>query len=144
MTESSNFEYCLLHYVPSLLSDKSVSIAVIVFNSSDLENGICTMICAADWQTKVRILEPNTDLEMLSVLLTEIRDRLLSPSHRSDMIRQMEDSFSNIVQVSQRRKYRFDATPEAVGAFARRLLEGTAKVSSGSSVARAVTCEATL
>jgi hypothetical protein len=48
MTESSNLEYCLLHYVPNLLGDKSVSIAAIVFTSSDLENGICTMIYAAD------------------------------------------------------------------------------------------------
>ena len=144
MTESSDFEYCLLHYVPNLLRDKSVSIAVIVFDSSDLENGIRTMICAADWQTKVRILEPDTDVEMLVALLTEIRDRLLSPSQCSDMIRQLEDSFSNAVQISLRRKYRFDSSPKAVGAFARRLLEKTARILPGSSAARPVTWEATL
>jgi hypothetical protein len=144
MAESSNLEYCLLHYVPNLLRDKSVSIAAIVFNSGDLENGICTMIYAADWQINVRLLEPNTDLEMLNAVLTEIRNRLLSPSQRSDMIRQMEDSFSNVIQVSQRRKYRFDARPEAIGDFARRLLRKTSKISLGPFVPRAVKCEATL
>jgi len=45
-------------------------------------------------------------MEMLGSLLTEIRERLLSKEQRSDMIRQLEDSFSNVVQVSQRRNVR--------------------------------------
>jgi hypothetical protein len=144
MTESRNVEYCLLRYVPNVLSDRSVSIAAIVINSSNLENGICTMICAADWEAKVRILDPDADVGMLEALLTEIRDRLLSASQRSDMILQLEDSFSNAVQVSQRRKCPVALRPEAVEAFARRLLQKTSKISPTSSGMRAVPCEATL
>jgi hypothetical protein len=141
MTESSD-EYCLLYYVPNVLSDKSVSIAAIIFfNSSDPVNGVCTMICAPDWQTEVRALDPDTDLEMLEALLTEIRGRLLSPGHRFDMIRQLEDSFSNVVQVSQRRKYPTARDSETVGAFAHRLLVKTSRISPRSSGALTATYE---
>src|SRR5713226_7521525 len=141
MTESSN-EYCLLHYVPNVLSDKRVSIAAIIFfDSSDPVNGVCVMICAADWQTKVRTVDSDADLDMLEAQLTEIGDRLLSPNHRFDRIRQLEDSFSNVVQVSPRRRYPLARNPEAAGAFARRLLEKASKISPGSSGARTSTFE---
>jgi hypothetical protein len=129
MIASSAVEYCLLHYVPNvLLSDKSVLIAAIFIDSSDPRNEVCAMICAADWQTRVRILDPDADLEMLDALLSEIREQLVSQSRSSDMIGQMMDSFSNAVQVSQSRKCPVASDPEAIEAFARRLLLETSSV----------------
>jgi hypothetical protein len=144
MTASGNVEYCLLHYVPNVLSDKSVSIAAIFITSGDLENGVCTIIYAADWHTSVRVLDPFADLEMLDALLSDIRDRLLSPSQHSDMIHQLEDSFSNVIQVSQRQDCPLASSPEAKEAFARGLLQKTLKLSSSLSGTQASTCEATL
>jgi hypothetical protein len=103
MTTLPSVECWLLYYVPNLLSDKTVSIAAIIIPSGDLETGACGMIYAADWQTQVRVLDPDADLEMLNALLSEIRDRLVSPSQCSDMIHQLEDSFSNIVQIAPAR-----------------------------------------
>jgi hypothetical protein len=121
MTESSGLEYCFLQYVPNIVRDKSVSIAAIFIDPSDLENGMCAMICAPNWQTKVRHLDPDADLEMLEALLTEIRDRLLSKQNRSEMIGEMEDSFSNGVKVS--RRWKCPVAPGAeIEAFALRLL----------------------
>jgi hypothetical protein len=122
MAASSNVEYFFLHYVPNVLSDKHVLIAAIFIDPSDLEDGICTMSFAEDWQTEVRHLDANSDLKMLASLLKEIKDRLLSKEARADMIRQMEDSFSNVVQVSQRRKCPVAPRPETIEAFARKLL----------------------
>src|ERR1700722_6919945 len=93
-TTSTSVEYCFLNYVPNVVSNEGVSIAAIVFSPRDLEAGVCAMIYAPSWQTRVRVLDPDADLETLEALLLEIRDRLLSPSDRSDMIHQMEDSFS--------------------------------------------------
>ena|ERR1700680_4962146 len=103
MIASTNREYCLLNYVPNVLSDKSASIAMVIF-PGDPEKGVCAMIYTADWQTRVRVLDRDADLEALEALLSDIRDRLLSPSQCSSMIHQLEDSFSNIIQVSQRRE----------------------------------------
>jgi Protein of unknown function (DUF3037) len=122
MTGSTNIEYCLVQYVPNVVRDERISIAAIFIDSSDLENGFCTVSYAKDWQNKVHLLDPNSDLAMLQALLTEIRGRLLSTTERSDMIRQLEDSFSNCVQISQRRKCPVAPRPETIGAFARELL----------------------
>jgi hypothetical protein len=40
---------------------------------------------------------------MLEALLGEMQDRLSCEGTRSEMIRLMEDSFSNVLQLSQRR-----------------------------------------
>ena len=103
MTASTNREYCLLNYVPNVLSDKSASIAMVIF-PAEPENGVCVMIYTPDWQTRVRALDRDADLEALEALSSDIRDRLSSPSQCSSMIHQLEDSFSNILQVSQRRE----------------------------------------
>jgi len=118
MTASTNVEYCLLHYVPNVLSDKSISIAAIFVSSGDLETGACSMVYAPDWHTRVRVLDPNADLEMLEALLSDIRDRLLSPSGRSNMIHQLEDTFSNVIQVSQKRECTLATSPFTMEGFA--------------------------
>jgi len=143
MTASTNVEYCVLHYVPNVLSDKSVSIAAIVVSSGDLETRACSMVYAPDWHTGVRVLDPTADLEMLEALLSDIRDRLLSPSQRSNMIHQLEDSFSNVIQVSQKRECTLATSPNAIEVFARGMLEKTSKLLSSLSGTQASTCEAT-
>lgn len=123
MAKLSNIEYFVLQYVPNVANDKSIAIAAILIGSrADLKKGICAMSVAADWQTQVRLLDPDSDLEMLGALLTEIKDRLLSKAERSDMIRQLEDSFSNVIQVSPRRKCPIVPSPESIEVFARELL----------------------
>jgi hypothetical protein len=143
MTISTNIEYCFLYYVPNVAGDKSVSIAVIFIDPIDVEEGLCTMSVAANWRTTVQVLDPDSDLEMLAALLTEIQDRLLSGSERSAVIHQLEDSFSNVIQISQRRKCPVAPSLDAIEAFARELLGKTLKTSSGSFRAQTSTREAT-
>jgi hypothetical protein len=123
MTKLRAVEYCLLRYVPNVTSDEGVSIAAIVIDPNNPEKGICAMSIATDWKTRVRLLDPESDWEMLGALLTEIRDRLLSARERVEMLHQLEDSFSNVVQVSQRRKRAVARSPDAIETFARGLLE---------------------
>jgi hypothetical protein len=110
-----------------MLSDEGVSIAGIFIDPIDIENGICTMAFAADWQKRVRRLDPHADLKMLGALLAEIRRRLLSKDQRSDMIYQLEHSFSNVIQVSQRQKCAVGSIPETIDVFAQELLEKTSQ-----------------
>ena len=116
MNASSDVEYIVVQYVPNVLSDKSVALAAVLISLAGREQEVGTMICADNWQRQVRILDPSADLEMLAHLLAEIRDRLLSPSERSETIRQLEDSFSNVIQVSSRRRGSLSHFSESFGA----------------------------
>ena len=121
MSAAKNVEYFILEYVPVAVCYQSISIAAVFLDCTDFEAGMCMMSIADDWRAKVRFLDPNADLEMVGALLTEIETRLSSKSDRFDCVRQLEDSFSNVVQISPRRKYRGGATPDVIKAFARQL-----------------------
>jgi hypothetical protein len=144
VTKLRAVEYCLLRYVPNVTGDEGVSIAAIVIDPSNLEQGLCTMSIATDWKTRVQVLDPHSDLEMLGALLTEVRERLLSGRERCGMLHQLEDSFSNVVQVSQTRKRVVALSPETIDDFARGLLERTPMTSPGLSGMRDAACQETL
>jgi hypothetical protein len=132
MTTSNDVEYFFLQYVPSIVRGESVSIAAIFIGPIDLHEGVCRISIAGDWQTHVRCLDPDADVGMLEAVLTEIRDRLLSNVERSEIIRELEDSFSNALQISQRRKCPVSSTPENIAAFAHELFNKPSKISRGS------------
>jgi hypothetical protein len=119
---ASNLEYCLLYYVPSVVNDSRVSIAAIFVDPTDLKKGLCTMSFAENWQTNVRLLDPDADLEMLTALLTELKDRLCN-GERSQLILQLEGSFSNVVQISPKLKCPVAPTLDAIEAFSHELWE---------------------
>jgi hypothetical protein len=104
MIRATNREYYFLRYMPNVIDNKSVSIAAIFIDSDDTKKDeCCTVSFTDDWQAKVLQLDPNADVEMLEALLGEMQDRLSCEGTRSEMIRLMEDSFSNVLQLSQRR-----------------------------------------
>jgi len=144
MAKLKAVEYCLLRYAPNVTVDEGVPIAAIVIDPSNLEKGICAMSVATDWKTRVRLIDPDSDLRMLGALLTEIRNRLLSKRGRCEMLHQLEDSFSNVVQISQRRKCTIAPSPETIEDFARGLLERTNVTSPGLPGMRDATCHGTL
>ena len=122
MNKWNNIEYCFLRYVPGAETDKGVSIAAIFIEPSDSEVGVCRMKFAADWQKKARLLDPDIDLEMVEALLREVQERLLSPGQCSEMMRELEDSFSNVIQVSERRRCPVKPMRESIEAFVCSLL----------------------
>jgi DUF3037 family protein len=119
---AKGLEYFVLDYVPNPIRGERVCIAAVVFDSMDLVEGACVMALAGGWQERVRLFDPDADVEMLDASLREIKARLLSKVERSEMIRQMEESFSNVVQVSKRKGCLVADKRDAVEAFARSLL----------------------
>lgn len=124
MTASRNVEILYMYYVPNVVIDERICIAAVTIDPT----GICTMALAADWQTRVRSFDPKSDLTFLEALLKEIEMRLLSPDERSKMIRRMEDSFSNVIQVSQRRSCKLPDGFKGAEDFSRTLLEESSKM----------------
>jgi len=116
MDESSNVEYCLLRYVPNVTAEEGVSIAAIFIDVNDVDKEVCAITVAPYWQERVRLFDPDSDLEMIEATLAELQDRLRSPASRN-MLHQLEDSFSNVIQISDRKKCLFPANSKSVGAF---------------------------
>jgi hypothetical protein len=124
MDESSNVEYCLLRYVPNVTGKEGVSIAAIFIDVSDVDKEVCAITLAPYWQERVRLFDPDSDLEMIEATLAEIQDRLRSPTSRY-MLHLLEDSFSNTIQISDRKQCPFPANSRSIGVFAQTLLEKT-------------------
>jgi hypothetical protein len=122
MAESRNLEYCVLRYVPNVTSKEGVLIAAIFIDPSDPDREKCAITFAPYWQERIRFFDPDSDLEMIAATLAEIRDQLQSPTNR-DTLHQLEDSFSNTIQISDRRKCAVPANSGSVEAFAFAILE---------------------
>src|ERR1700685_1801955 len=114
MAMSSNLEYCVLRYAPNVIRREGVSIAAIFIDTSDPPNEVCAISFAADWRDRVRLIDQDSDLEMIEAMVAEIRDRLRSQTH-CDLLHQMEDLFSNTIQLSERKKCPPLAKPGSIG-----------------------------
>jgi len=143
MGAANTIEYRIVQYVPNVISNWSLSLAVVFTDASNPQDGVCAMSVAASWQAKIRDIDPDCDLNMIEALLSEIQTRLLSRSDRWDMIRQLDESFSNLVQVSDKHTLPSKWRPESVEEFASDLFgndsstsdEGSSIMSSASWVA---------
>jgi hypothetical protein len=122
MGNAKSIEYFSLIYVPNVTSSRGVSIAAVFFDPSDLETGFCAVRLASDWEKKVRSIDPRADIQMLRSSLIEIRDRLLSRDLRGEMISELENSFSNAIEVTPRSACRASFLRENIELFVRQIL----------------------
>jgi hypothetical protein len=141
MSNRRRFEYCFLRYVPNVVSDEGINLAVI-FIDTNPENGICKMSFADEWEARVRLFDPNADVAMLTILLKDIQQQLLSADKHSEMIRLMEDSFSNAIQMTQWRSCPPTDNIKTIDAFARELVGKPTGPTRGSSAILGETCRA--
>ena len=97
MTQASRqCEFFLLRYVPDAVKNEFVNIGVVLLESG---SGFAEARFASDWQ-RVRCLDPDADLEMLSALQESVRTQLGSVQDRERLLRAMNESFSSLIQVS--------------------------------------------
>jgi hypothetical protein len=88
-------QFFTLRYRPNILMGKLITIAVILFDPS---GGFCGVRFVSDWQ-QVRGFDPDADIEMLEALGRDIEEQFRS-GKGEQILRTMEDSFSNAVQLS--------------------------------------------
>lgn len=99
MAEKRKFEFFLLRYVPDVVKEEFVNIGLVIFESGENGPGFADVRFTKDW-SRVRCLDPQADVELLARLEKDIRAQLMEMRDREALIRRMEDSFSNLVQVS--------------------------------------------
>lgn len=93
-------EFFLIRYVPDAVRNEFVNIGVLLREAAGAEAPMLRM--TRDW-ARVRCVDPEADTEMLEALEGELRMRLLeeTPEGAKPVLAVIEDSFSNLVQVTE-------------------------------------------
>ena len=97
MAEKRQLEFFLLRYVPDAVKDEFVNIGLVMVEAGANGAGFADVRFTRDWR-RVRCLDPQADVEMLEALEREIRGQLAGG--RAALLRRLEDSSSNVIQVS--------------------------------------------
>jgi len=96
MAEKRQFEFFLLRYVPNAVQDDFVTVGLVMVEpGADFADVKFTR----DWR-RVRCLDPQVDIEMLEALENEVRRDLQGSGTRELLLRRLNDSSSNLVQLS--------------------------------------------
>jgi hypothetical protein len=96
-TKRTFLEFFLVSYAPNASSEQSVDMAVVIVG-----DGFADVRFAPNWD-RVLALDPDADTELLTTLTSEIRGNLQVADRREEMLRGMQDSWSNTIRVSPRK-----------------------------------------
>ena len=99
MAEKRQLEFFLLRYVPNAVKDEFVNIGLVMIEPGANGNGFADVRFTRDWR-RVRCLDPQADVGMLEALEREIGGQLADTGDRATLLRRLEDSFSNVIQLS--------------------------------------------
>ena len=97
MTGLKQCEFFLLRYVPDAVKNEFVNIGIVLSEP----DGHAEFRMTRDW-SRVRCMDPAADLEMLQAIEAELRSRLSQGEEaRAAILKKLDDSFSNVLQVSE-------------------------------------------
>jgi Protein of unknown function (DUF3037) len=126
MADRRQLEFFLLRYVPDAVKDEFVNIGVVMVEAGANGSGFADVRFTRDWR-RVRCLDPQADVEMLESLEREVRGQLATTHDRAVLLRRLEDSFSNVIQLSPAKGCLAEDPAREIEAMASIYLE-TAKV----------------
>jgi len=98
MAEKRRFEFFLLRYVPHAVRQRFVDFGLILREAGDGDRFVGVRF-ARGWRG-VRSLDPHADVDVLEALEREIAGQLSSLKDRDVLLRWLEDTHSNAVQLS--------------------------------------------
>jgi hypothetical protein len=97
MAQLKQCEFFLLRYVPDAVKNEFVNIGVVLTS----RDGAAEFRMTRDW-SRVRCLDPAADTDMLEAIESELRTRLIAGGDdRALMMKKLDDSFSNLLQLSE-------------------------------------------
>jgi len=99
MTEKRKLEFFLLRYVPDAVKGEFVNIGLVMFELGANSAGFADVRFTKDWR-RVRCLDPQADTDLLAALEKDIRSQFMEARDREALIKRIQDSFSNLVQIS--------------------------------------------
>jgi hypothetical protein len=123
MAEKKQCEFFLLRYVPDAVKDEFVNIGVVLVEAGGAPAGFADVRFTADW-SRVRCLDPAADVEMLEAAEAELRRGLSeSGASRELLLKRINDSFSNTIQLSPVKACLAESPREELGRLAEMYLE---------------------
>jgi hypothetical protein len=124
MPERRRCEFFLLRYVPDAVKDEFVNVGIVLLAGADEQgDGWADVRFTKDWR-RVRCLDPDADVEMLEGLERELKDRLAEGGASRDwLLKRMEDTFSNAVQLTVPKAVLADSPAEEIARLAEMYLE---------------------
>ena len=121
MASDRQLAFFLLRYVPDAVKGEFVNIGVVLVGAAkDADYGEVRL--TTDWR-RVRCLDPDFDIELLEALEREVRVQLASTHDRDRLLRRLQDSFSNAIQVSEVKAFLGEEPQEEIEKLARTYLE---------------------
>lgn len=99
MTEKRKLEFFLLRYVPDAVKGEFVNFGVLALENSAETSALVDVRFTKNWG-RVQCLDPQVDLDVLEALKREIQREIGQTRDKAVLLRRMEDSFSNLVQIS--------------------------------------------
>jgi len=118
MADLRKVEFFLLRYVPDAVKDEFVNIGLVMLEPGANGEGFADVRLTRDWR-RVRCLDPQADIEMLEALERDIRLQLVDTHDREALLRKLQDSLSNVIQLSSTKACLAEAPVQEIEALAR-------------------------
>lgn len=99
MAEKRKLEFFLLRYVPDAVKGEFVNFGLITLGDGGKGPEVIDVRFSRDWG-RLTCLDPQADLELLEKLRQEIQLEVGQARDRAALLKRMEDSFSNVIQLS--------------------------------------------
>jgi hypothetical protein len=120
MAEKRQCEFFLLRYVPNAVQDEFVNVGVVMVEAGA---EFADVRFTRDWR-RVQCLDPQVDIEMLQALEKEMRYELHGFRTRELLIRRLNDSSSNLIQLSTTKACLTEDPAKEIETLARLYFEG--------------------
>ena len=98
MAEKRKLEFFLLRYVPDAVKGEFVNFGLVMIETP--KAGFADARFTRDWR-RLQCLDPQADIQWLEALGKDIRQRVVDVRDCSSVMRWLNESFSNLVQLSE-------------------------------------------
>jgi Protein of unknown function (DUF3037) len=120
MAEKRKLEFFVLRYVPNAVSGEFVNFGLVMIETP--KAGFADVRFTRDWR-RLECLDPQADIEVLQALERDIRQQVVEVRDCSSVMRWLNDSFSNQVQLSESKGCLTDDPTKEIEVVARMYLE---------------------
>jgi hypothetical protein len=94
---AQHFQYLVIYYSPDTLRGAKINLGLILLAAVAEETAVRFI---SDWQ-RIHSLHPDGDIEVVKAICRDIEQQV-KRGDAAEIVRMMEDSFSNTIQVSAR------------------------------------------
>ena len=122
MAKKRQLEFFLLRYVPDAVKEEFVNFGLAMIETPGTEGGFAEVRFARDWR-RLLCLDPQADLEVLQAVANDILKRVVEVRNCEEVMKGLNDSFSNVIQVSEVRGCLTDDPVKEIEELARYYLE---------------------